>query len=114
MEAMKCPYCGQAKDGDDDSEFTSCRFCGFKSALVDSPKSGRLLIVDRRMPFLKRRCQDLAAEMSGVTVMVDRRVAQDERTRPERRLNHFEEGNGLIHEPRRVMDDVEAEDINPL
>ncbi len=96
---MKCPYCGQEKEGGGVCEFTRCRFCEFRSALVDSAKSGRLLIVDRRMPFLRKRCHDLSVQMTDVTVIVDRRVAQDVRDQPERRFNYFEDDEGLIHAP---------------
>ncbi len=90
METFECPYCGQAKDAAEAAHFTSCRFCGFRSALVDSEKNGRLLIVDRKMPFLKQRCADLSRRMPGVTVIVDRRVAQDERDHADRRRNHYD------------------------
>ncbi len=91
MDTLSCPYCGQEKKDVDAREFSRCRFCGFRSALVDSPKSGRLLIVDRRMPFLQRRCEDLASQLDGVTVVVDRRVAQDTIGNPERRVNGYGE-----------------------
>lgn len=80
-----CPYCQQPKDGHEHAEFTRCSFCGFHSALVDSI-SGLLLIVDRRMPFLKKRVQELKEQMPHVTVIVDRRIAQDPFGKNERRM----------------------------
>ena len=84
METLACPYCGQQKQ-DEPEEFTSCRICGFKSALVSS-KAGELLIVDRRMPYLKRRCRELEEAKPGVTVIVDRRINQDPYDEPDRRV----------------------------
>lgn len=80
-----CPYCKQPKNGHDRALYIKCNFCGFDSALVDSI-TGILLIVDRRMPFLKRRCRELSEQMPGVTVVVDRRIAQDPFGKTERRL----------------------------
>jgi len=82
---FQCPYCKQPKNGPDRSEFTRCTFCGFHSALVNSIR-GMLLIVDRRMPFLKKRCQELSEQMPHVTIIVDRRIAQDPFGKIERRL----------------------------
>ena len=84
MENLVCPYCGQHKQ-DEPEEFTSCRICGFKSALVPS-KEGRLLIVDRRMPYLKRRCRELSEANPDLSVIVDRRINQDPYDEPNRRV----------------------------
>ncbi|GBE58360.1 hypothetical protein BMS3Abin01_01296 [bacterium BMS3Abin01] len=71
-----------------------------------------MLIVDRRMPFLQKRCDNLSSQMTDVTIIVDRRVAQDVRDQPERRFNYFEEDEGLLHAPRSMEEQVGAEDIN--
>lgn len=45
-----------------------------------------LLIVDRRMPFLNRRCEELSVRIPDVQIIVDRRIAQDSFNQPDRRL----------------------------
>jgi hypothetical protein len=65
--------------------FERCDFCGLRSALVDT-ENGKLLVVDRRMPYLKRRCQELSQELPDVTIVVDRRIAQDPFHEEDRRL----------------------------
>jgi len=87
MEVFECPYCGQEKNHEDAAkDFCSCRFCGFKSALVHAD-DGKLLIVDRRMPYLQRRCQELSEISPDMTVIVDRRIAQDPHEETERRVD---------------------------
>ncbi|MHB0866162.1 MAG: hypothetical protein ACYC29_00790 [Thermoleophilia bacterium] len=44
------------------------------------------MIVDRRMPFLNRRCQELSVRIPDVQIIVDRRIAQDSFNQPDRRL----------------------------
>lgn len=44
-----------------------------------------LLIVDRRMPFLNRRCRELSARIPEAQIIVDRRIAQDAFNQQERR-----------------------------
>ena len=83
-ETLNCPYCGQQKDKHP-KEFDSCHICGYKSAMVKSDDGANLLVVDRRMPYLERKCQDLSVRLPDVSVMVDRRIAQDELSRPDRR-----------------------------
>lgn len=84
-ENFSCPYCGQPKKSDSAAEFMSCRFCGFKSAVVEAD-DGKLLVVDRRMPFLKKKCQELAERHPDTTVIVDRRIAQDPIIEQDRRI----------------------------
>ena len=84
MEDFTCPYCGQHKSGGSKSEFSGCKFCGFKSAMIVS-EGGNLLIVDHQMPYLRRRCQELAMQMPDVKVIVDRRIDQDPYGNDERR-----------------------------
>ena len=84
MNSVACPYCGQKKQNDA-ADFTSCHICGFKSALVPS-NDGMLLIVDRRMPYLKRRCREITEANPGLSVIVDRRINQDPYEEPDRRL----------------------------
>ncbi len=86
MSTIDCPYCGQAKTGVDISHFTGCRFCGFKSALVHDKRGKKILIIDREMPYLKRRLEELSERYPDTAVIVDRRVAQDPHDRPDRRL----------------------------
>lgn len=86
MKVFDCPYCGQEKNHElSAAEFCSCRFCGFKSALVHTGE-GKLLIVDRRMPYLQRRCRELSISSPEVEVIVDRRIAQDPYNESERRI----------------------------
>lgn len=99
MNTLTCPYCGQEKLGVEASDFSHCRFCGFRSALVDTPDEGRLLIVDRRMPFLKRRCEDLASKLNGISVVVDRRVVQDAYKHDDRRINRYQETGKIQRRP---------------
>ncbi len=77
MKELHCPYCGHPKITTSLREFSPCKFCGFKSAFVESDAQ-KLLIVDREMSFLRRRCDELAAKMPGVRIVVDRRIVQDE------------------------------------
>lgn len=83
MNSFVCPYCGQPKTGDSSGEFSGCKFCGFKSAMITGDR--KLLIVDREMPYLKRRCEELALQMPDVRVVVDRRIVQDPHGKSERR-----------------------------
>lgn len=83
-ETLTCPYCGQEKDKHP-AEFGNCHICGYKSAIVKSADGADLLIVDRRMPYLDRRCQDLSARMPDISVIIDRRIAQDDISSPDRR-----------------------------
>ena len=85
METLPCPYCGQQKLEEPADRFTGCRICGFKSALVPSD-DGMLLIVDRRMPYLQRRCRELTEKNPECMVIVDRRITQDPHDVPDRRL----------------------------
>jgi len=85
MDTLSCPYCGQHKYEDAADQFSHCRICGFKSALVPSD-DGMLLIVDRRMPYLQKRIQEIADLNPDVKVIVDRRIAQDPHELPNRRL----------------------------
>ena len=87
MNVFECPYCGQEKNHISNAdEFCSCRFCGFKSAIVHGD-DGKLLIVDRRMPYLQRRCRELSEKMPDVQVIVDRRIAQDKFENTNRRIS---------------------------
>jgi len=85
MESLECPYCGQHKQDGAIDQFTGCRICGFKSALVPS-NDGMLLIVDRQMPYLQRRCQEIAEMNPELKVIVDRRITQDPHDLPNRRF----------------------------
>jgi hypothetical protein len=111
MSRLYCPYCGQEKNSEDHTEFCGCRFCGFRSALVDTDDNRRLLIVDRRMPFLKRRCEDLSEQLSEVTIIVDRRVAQDPRDDADRRVNGYHEDRGLGPAPKMLKSEVESSEF---
>ncbi|MHB9053107.1 MAG: hypothetical protein ACYC5F_03830 [Thermoleophilia bacterium] len=51
-----------------------------------SSNDGNLLIVDRRMPYLKRRCHEIADMNPALTVIVDRRINQDPHEEPDRRI----------------------------
>ncbi|MCL4474443.1 MAG: hypothetical protein M1455_11020 [Actinobacteria bacterium] len=84
MDSLACPYCGQQKH-DEAVDFASCHICGLKSALVPSGDS-MLLIVDRRMPYLKRRCNEIAEMNPAFKVIVDRRINQDPHEEPDRRI----------------------------
>jgi hypothetical protein len=95
METLNCPYCDQEKNIDDAADFKRCRFCGFRSSMVDSEKNGRMLIVDRRMPYLQKRCQDLASRMTNMSIIVDRRVAQDPWEKTDRRIHDYEEDEDM-------------------
>lgn len=46
---------------------------------------GMLLIVDRQMPYLKRRCDEISCQNPELKVVVDRRIAQDPHDDPNRR-----------------------------
>jgi hypothetical protein len=85
MDSLACPYCGQHKHEEPVDLFRGCRICGFKSALVPS-NDGMLLIVDRQMPYLQRRCQELTEMNPELRVIVDRRITQDPHEVPNRRL----------------------------
>jgi hypothetical protein len=85
MESLACPYCGQHKQEEPVDQFIGCRICGFKSALVRSD-DGMLLIVDRQMPYLKRRCEEISCDNPELKVVVDRRITQDPLDNPNRRL----------------------------
>ena len=76
MDSLSCPYCGQNKQDEPAEYFVGCRICGFKSAMVKSD-DGVLLIVDRQMPYLKRRCEEISCQNPGLKVVVDRRITQD-------------------------------------
>lgn len=114
MDTLVCPYCGQEKLGSYASDFSHCRFCGFRSALVDSNNNGRLLIVDRRMPFLKRRCDDLAAQLNGVSIVVDRRVVQDSYDHPDRRVNKYSETKKIARRPDQADKVRSPRDVSSL
>ncbi|MBK5225889.1 MAG: hypothetical protein JJD96_04850 [Thermoleophilia bacterium] len=105
MDSLECPYCGQQKHDDPANCFIGCRFCGFKSALVPS-NDGMLLIVDRQMPYLQRRCDELTESNPEVKIVVDRRIVQDPQEVPDRRLvleadeiQQNETTAGLIEKP---------------
>lgn len=85
MNSLACPYCGQHKQEEPAEQFTGCRICGFKSALVPSD-DGMLLIVDRQMPYLKKRCEEISCKNPALKVVVDRRITQDPHDNPNRRL----------------------------
>ncbi len=85
MSSLECPYCGQHKDPEYLDQFTGCRICGFKSALVPS-NDGMLLIVDRQMPYLQRRCRELGEQNPDCRVIVDRRITQDPHEAADRRM----------------------------
>ncbi len=89
MKELRCPYCGHQKIVTLLREFSACKFCGFRSAFVESGAQ-KLLIVDREMPFLRRRCDELAARMPGVRIVMDKRIVQDELGRIERRRGEQE------------------------
>lgn len=84
MDSLECPYCGQNKHKEPAEHFVGCRICGFKSALVQSD-DGILLIVDRQMPYLKRRCDEISCNNPELKVVVDRRITQDPHDDPNRR-----------------------------
>lgn len=113
MENLLCPYCGQKKNAVDASEFSRCRFCGFRSALVNADDGRWLLIVDKRMPFLRRRCEDLSDQLSDVTVIIDRRVAQDPRDEADRRVNGYQEDRSLGPVPKMIDAGVESGEFTP-
>lgn len=83
--SLTCPYCGQRKQEEPAEHFIGCRICGFKSALVPSD-DGMLLIVDRQMPYLKKRCEDISCKNPDLKVVIDRRINQDPLDNPNRRL----------------------------
>ncbi|MBI5870615.1 MAG: hypothetical protein HZB44_06640 [Actinobacteria bacterium] len=85
MKSLACPYCGQHKQEEPVEQFSGCRICGFKSALVPSD-DGMLLIVDRQMPYLKKRCEEISCKNPELKVVVDRRITQDPHDNPNRRL----------------------------
>ena len=86
MQSLACPYCGQHKLEQPADSFSGCRICGFKSALVPSD-DGMLLIVDRKMPYLQRRCQELGDKNPECKIIVDRRITQDPHDVKDRRLS---------------------------
>ncbi|MHB9111428.1 MAG: hypothetical protein ACYC4D_02210 [Thermoleophilia bacterium] len=86
MKSLACPYCGQHKQEEPVEYFTGCRICGFKSALVPSD-DGMLLIVDRQMPYLRKRCEEISCMNPDLKVVVDRRITQDPHDTPNRRLS---------------------------
>ena len=96
MEQLSCPYCGHPKAAAEPRDFMPCRFCGFRSAFVDDGDGQRLLIVDREMPYLRRRLEELSAKLPGVRIIVDRRVVQDELGVIERRRNEQTIGGGPL------------------
>ena len=96
MEQLRCPYCGHPKAAAAPRDFAPCRFCGFKSALIDDGGPQRLLIVDREMPYLRRRLEELSEKLPGVMIIVDRRVVQDELGVIERRRNEQTIGGGPL------------------
>lgn len=53
--------------------------------MVKAADGADLFIVDRRMPYLDKRCKDLQVRYPAVNVIVDRRVVQDELVGAERR-----------------------------
>ncbi|RJQ41810.1 MAG: hypothetical protein C4534_11385 [Gaiellales bacterium] len=53
--------------------------------MIKGADGADLLVVDRRMPYLERRCQDLADRLPHVSVIIDRRIAQDMLNMPDRR-----------------------------
>ena len=101
MKELRCPYCGHLKTVALLREFSPCKFCGFKSAFVEDGAQ-KLLIVDREMPFLKRRCEELAARMHGVRIVVDRRIVQDELGLIERRRGEQEPAGQASAGPSRA------------
>lgn len=113
MKTLCCPYCGQEKSLEDATDFCGCRFCGFRSALVETDREGWLLIVDRRMPYLKRRCEEISEQMSEVTIIVDRRVAQDPRDEADRRVNGYHEDQKLGPAPKIFDSGIESGEFTP-
>lgn len=81
---LKCPYCGQEKDKAS-HHYCDCHICGYKSAMLKAADGADLMIVDRRMPYLERRCQEIGVRYPDVNVIVDRRIVQDEMLGPNRR-----------------------------
>ncbi len=77
MNNFACPYCGHPKQEKPEGAYYGCRYCGYKSALVDIDGQ-KMLIVDHKIPFLNRRCHELSEQMPEVKVVVDRRVVQDQ------------------------------------
>lgn len=73
-----------------------------------------MLIVDRKMPFLQRRCEDLASQMADVTVTVDRRVVQDRYDHLDRRINGYDEESGPLRPRQTQEQNIPSRDINPL
>ncbi|MHB0914139.1 MAG: hypothetical protein ACYC5A_03555 [Thermoleophilia bacterium] len=95
VKVINCPYCGQEKNKEG-SIFCECHICGYKSAVVKGADGGYLFVVDRRMPYLERRCQSLAERMPDMNVVIDRRIAQDELLGPNRRQSFsLEAGEGI-------------------
>ncbi|MDO8737145.1 MAG: hypothetical protein Q7K29_08730 [Thermoleophilia bacterium] len=45
-----------------------------------------LLIVDRQMPYLRRRCEEISCQNPELQVVVDRRITQDPHDVPNRRV----------------------------
>lgn len=98
VKVINCPYCGQEKNKIG-SIFCECHICGYKSAVVKASDGGYLFVVDRRMPYLERRCQSLAVRMPDMAVVIDRRIAQDVLMGPDRRQTLTLEpgdGSGLL------------------
>jgi hypothetical protein len=82
--ALKCPYCGQDKNKDP-MHFCGCHICGYKSAMIKAADGADILVVDRRMPYLERRCQEIETNNPNLSVVIDRRIVQDDIAGQDRR-----------------------------
>ncbi|MCL4472586.1 MAG: hypothetical protein M1539_03515 [Actinobacteria bacterium] len=81
---MTCPYCNETIERPAPDRFLACPQCGFKSARV-STETDSCLIIDRDLPDLVSRYQELQRSALAPAILIDRRVGQTPIAGAERR-----------------------------
>lgn len=84
MNSMTCPYCNEAIERLAPDRFLACPRCGFKSARVNN-ETDSCLIIDRNLPDLVSRCQELQRSALASAILIDRRIGQTPIAGAERR-----------------------------
>ncbi|MHB9053549.1 MAG: hypothetical protein ACYC5F_06130 [Thermoleophilia bacterium] len=81
---MTCPYCHEATERPAPDRFLACPRCGFKSARIGSEPDS-CLIIDRNLPDLVSKYQELQRADLSSAILIDRRVGQTPIAGAERR-----------------------------
>ena len=75
MYSMTCPYCHEATERPAPDRFLACPRCGIKSARIGSEPDS-CLIIDRDLPDLVSKYQELQRADLSSAILIDRRVGQ--------------------------------------